>query len=120
MKILRRRLDYAGMKYSPKKEPFLISQILTPSSFPYHNVITTSECYRSVLNRIRFLLFNDVEVRQAMLNYFPSLYRTQILQALEEVSADVELKSKPALEEVSADVELKSKLDWVEYNKLLK
>ena len=61
-----------------------------------------------------------MEVRQAMLNDFSSLYRTQILQALEEVSADVELKSKPALEEVSADVELKSKLDWMEYNKLLK
>ena len=40
-----------------------------------------------------------------MLNDFSSLYRNQIL---------------PVLEEVSVDVELKSKLDWMEYNKLLK
>ena len=60
--ILRRRLDYAGMKYSPKKEPCLIFQFLTPASFTHHNEIATSDCYRSVLNCIQSSIFSDVEV----------------------------------------------------------
>ena len=52
MEILRRQLDYAGMKYSPKKEPCPISHILTPASFPHHNEIATTDRYRSILNRI--------------------------------------------------------------------
>ena len=83
MEILRRQLDYAGMKYSPKKEPCLISHILTPASFPHHNEIATTDRYRSILNRIQSSLFSDVEVWQSILSDCSPLYQSQILPALE-------------------------------------
>ena len=42
MESLRIQLDYAGMKFTPKKEPRLISQILTPP--PFH-IIMKSQLY---------------------------------------------------------------------------
>ena len=78
MDILRRQLDYAGMKCSPKKEPCVISQILTPASFPHYNENATSNRDRSVINRIQSSLFIDVEVWQAILNDCSPLYQTQI------------------------------------------
>ena len=53
MESLRIQLYYAGMKFTPKKEPRLISQIITPSSFSHHSEIATSDRYYSVLNHIQ-------------------------------------------------------------------
>ena len=68
MESLRIQLYYAGMKFTPKKEPRLISQIITPFSFPHHSEIATSDRYYSVLNHIQSSLLSDVEIWQAILN----------------------------------------------------
>jgi len=113
MESLRRQSDYAGMKISPKKEPRLISQILTPSPFPHHNEIATSDRYRSALNRIQSSPLSDVEAWQAILNECTSLYRTQILPALEEERKSSLILMSQGIT-MPRDVDLESKLDWVE------
>jgi len=105
----------------------LIQTIISPSPFAHHNDAATADRYRSALQRIHVSPQSDVEAWQAILNECLTLYRSQVLPALEEerqmyrqvlrqhgssVSSSGTVQPPPPF--FRRDESLELQLDWIE------
>jgi hypothetical protein len=105
-----------SLSYTPSSSPRLTSQIVTPSPFQHHNDASTSDRYRSALQRIIHSPLHDVEAWEALMTECMTLYRRELLPLLEgdRITNLTFLKNTSSSNGRQTNVELEKKLDWVE------